>query len=160
MNITEQSRLQVRLNGLEITADLVTPVIYAAIVQRAYARAEDDFRTAAAPSATDVYGRLYFAEQWLVQIRAFADALREVAKEEVFIVPAKAAAKVYDELFPGVGIGRDLKLVMVSDGQVLAAGPDGEARFPISAEAVIALEAILIALVDAMPSRPSLKAAG
>ena len=115
---------------------------------------------AAAPSATDVYGRLYFAEQWLVQIRAFADALREVAKEEVFIVPAKAAAKVYDELFPGVGIGRDLKLVMVSDGQVLAAGPDGEARFPISAEAVIALEAILIALVDAMPSRPSLKAAG
>jgi hypothetical protein len=160
MNIAEQSRLHIRLNGLEIAVDLVTPVINAAIIHRAYDRAEQEFRAAASPSATDVYGRLYFAEQWLAQVRSFADALREVAKDELFIVPAKAAAKVYDELFPGVGVQRDLKLVMVSEGQMLTAGPEGEARFPISAEAVIALEAILIALVDALPSRPALKAAG
>lgn len=159
MNAAQHSRLQIRLNMLEVETDLLGPVTNAAIVLHAYTQSAEALVAATDPSHAAIYAPMFFADQWLVQLRAFADAVRAIATDDAFRPAATDTATAFKAIFPGLAAGPPLTFVTVTQGNVLAIRAERAVETPISEEALAKLETITAALVDALPSRAPVRAA-
>ena len=162
--------LHVTLDGFVISGEtaahayaVVEDLKSAAIAQDAYHKALTSIAPLPDPTsdAFDYATKTphVFAQAWVRSLRAIAGELTALAGDPVTSDAARAAARSFSQVFPGVASQAGPMRVMIS-GEKEVYYADGPGRYPVRIDdaAVRALEGVARTLIDALPKEKPFRA--